>query len=209
MTTVTIIGAPQSNYVWGTRLALGFKGVAHELQPAAPHSDEVNAIHPLGKIPVMRHGDVTLAESFAICSYVDATFDGPELVPADAAARGRVLQWWSLLITAAEPLLVRQYLFGYLFPGTADGSPNRAQIDAALPDVERYLDILQTGLGEGGFSEDSPSIADAFLLPVLYYTRRCPEGAEAMKARPALSAYLERWLEADTVAATVPPPPAD
>ncbi len=207
MTTVTIIGAPQSNYVWGTRLALAFKGVPYELLPAPPHSDDVCAIHPLGKIPVMRHGEVTLAESFAICSYLDATFDGPQLVPADAAARGRVLQWWSILVTAIEPVLIRQYLFGYFFPGTEDGSPNRAQIDAALPDVERFLDVLQTGLGEGGFSETDPSIADAFLLPVLYYTRQCPEGAEAMKGRPALTAYLERWLAADTVAGTVPPPP--
>ena len=31
--------------------------------PIARHTPEVDAIHPFGKIPAMRHGDVTLFES--------------------------------------------------------------------------------------------------------------------------------------------------
>ena len=52
------------------------------------------ARHPYGRIPAMRHGDVELFESTAICAYVNGAFDGPSLVPgeymelelADAAA---------------------------------------------------------------------------------------------------------------------------
>jgi len=58
-----IIGATRSNYVWACRIACAEKGVPYKLIEARPHSPEVDAIHPLGKIPAMRHGEVTLAES--------------------------------------------------------------------------------------------------------------------------------------------------
>jgi glutathione S-transferase len=67
MSELQIIGAPQSNYVWVVRIACHEKGVPYTLVPVMPHTPEVDAIHPLGKIPVLRHGNVTLAESRAIC----------------------------------------------------------------------------------------------------------------------------------------------
>jgi glutathione S-transferase len=63
-----IIGAPQSNYVWVVRIACHEKGVPYTLVPVMPHTPDVDAIHPLGKIPALRHGNVRIAESRAICS---------------------------------------------------------------------------------------------------------------------------------------------
>src|SRR5215468_4257307 len=74
MAELQIIGAPQSNYVCVARIACHEKGVPYTLVPARPHSPEVDAIHPFGKIPVMRHGDLTLCESRSICYYVDHAF---------------------------------------------------------------------------------------------------------------------------------------
>jgi glutathione S-transferase len=71
MAKIQIIGVPQSNYVWVVRMACEEKGVPYDLVPARPHSPEVDAIHPLGKIPAMRHGDIALCESKAIASYID------------------------------------------------------------------------------------------------------------------------------------------
>ena len=84
MPELEIIGAPQSNFVWVCRIAAAEKGLAVKLDPARPHTPVVDAIHPSGKIPVMRHGDVTLFESRAICAYIDKAFPGPSLIPADA-----------------------------------------------------------------------------------------------------------------------------
>ena len=84
MATLEITGAAQSNLVRSTRIACMEKGVPYTLTPARPHTPEVDAINPLGKkIPVMRHGDVTLCESTGICVYIDRTFDGPALIPRD------------------------------------------------------------------------------------------------------------------------------
>lgn len=83
MPELQLIGGPQSPYVWVCRLALAEKRVAYSLIPVMPHTPEVDAIHPFGKIPVLRHGEVRLCESRAICFYIDRVFDGPPLVPTD------------------------------------------------------------------------------------------------------------------------------
>ena len=76
MATLEIIGAPQSNFVRTTRIACMEEDVPYTLNPARPHTPDADAIHPFGKIPVMRHGDVTLCESTGICVYIDRAFDG-------------------------------------------------------------------------------------------------------------------------------------
>jgi len=81
MAQLEIIGVPQSNYVWAVRMVCAEKGVPYEHNPVRPHSPDVDAVHPFGKVPVMRHGDVTLCESKAIATYIDRVFDGPKVIP--------------------------------------------------------------------------------------------------------------------------------
>ena len=63
MAALQIIGIPQSTYTRVVRMVAHEKGAAYEFVVARPHTPEVQAIHPAGKIPVMRHGDRTLFES--------------------------------------------------------------------------------------------------------------------------------------------------
>ena len=83
MAELEIIGLPLSNYVWTCRIAAAEKGVSYKLTPARPHSPEIDCIHPFGKMPAMRHGEFELFELKAICSYIDAAFPGPPLIPRD------------------------------------------------------------------------------------------------------------------------------
>src|ERR1700733_2563568 len=83
VTTPEIIGVPGSIFVRTARIACVEKGVAYTLTPVRPHSPEASAIHPFGKIPAFRHGELTLCESRAICCYLDMAFPGPPLVPRD------------------------------------------------------------------------------------------------------------------------------
>ena len=207
MPDLEIIGLPQSNYVWTCRIVCGEKGAPYTLIDALPHSPEVNAIHPFGKIPVMRHSDVTLYESAAICTYVDRLFGGTPLVPAMPHLAAQVEQWVSVINTQIDPLLVRQYLVGYFFPGTPDGSPNRAKIDAALPQMEKYFDVIDRGVGKTGFLVASAfSIADATLIPILYYLTKAPESKAMIDKTRNINAYLKKMLERKSVAETMPPP---
>ncbi|HME27020.1 MAG TPA: glutathione S-transferase family protein [Acetobacteraceae bacterium] len=207
MATIEIIGAPQSNFVRTVRIACMEKGVPYTLTPARPHSPEVDAIHPFGKIPVMRHGDLALSESKAIGSYIDLAFDGPPLIPRDPAGAARTEQWISLINTGIDPVLVRQYLLAYFFSGLPDGAPDRAKIDAALPKMREMFAVLDRELGTSAYlAGDSFTLADAFLLPIIHYMRLMPESSELVKASPNVAAWFDRVVARPSGSETVPPP---
>ena len=208
MNPVEIRGLPQSNYVWATRIALTEKGVPYELVTAAPHSAELNAIHPLGKMPVMRHGDVTLFESNAILTYIDKAFPGPALAPTDALGAAQVQQWISLVNTAVDPAIVRAYILAYIFPSGPDKKPDRARIDAALPNIEKMLDILDKAVAKTGYLVgNSFTLADINLIPIVAGASRFPESSAALAKRGHLMKYLQTQMARSSVQATIPPAP--
>ena len=98
MADIKLYGFAPSSYTWTTRLAAEEKGITHELLPIEFGSDDHKALHPFAKIPIMDHGDNRLYETSAICRYIDETFDGPALQPADAFGRAEVDQWNSSLV---------------------------------------------------------------------------------------------------------------
>jgi glutathione S-transferase len=206
MPELELIGGPQSNYVWTCRIALAEKGVPYTLTATMPHTPVADATHPLGKIPSMRHGDLTLAESRAICLYIDRAFSGPPLVPADAVAAAQAEQWISIINTAIQPA-VSQYLSGYFFPGTSDGSPNRVRIAEALPKVEPHFALLGRTVAKTGYlAAGTFTLADMTMMPMLYYLSKVPESAAMLNRSASLKTYFERHLARASVRQTVPPP---
>jgi len=207
MPQLQIIGAPQSNYVRVCRIAAREKGVPYELVPVMPHTPEVDAIHPFGKIPVMRHGDVTLGESRAICCYIDHAFEGPPLVPRDTAAGARTEQWLSIVNTHFDPCAVRQYLGGYFFPRTPDGKPDRARIEAQLGTMEAQIGVLDQAVQRTGHLVGSGfTLADINLLPILFYLEKLPESGAMLARAKNLTAYYQRHSTRPSLVATEPPP---
>ena len=71
------------------------------------------AVNPLGKIPALRDGELTLTESMAIVQYVADKFPQAALVPDDPAARAEVNRWVYYAVTEVEPHLwaVAQHRF--------------------------------------------------------------------------------------------------
>jgi glutathione S-transferase len=209
MPTPEIIGAPQSNFVRTVRIACEEKGVKYTLTPARPHSSEADAIHPLGKIPAFRHDGVELCESKAISTYIDAAFQGPALIPRDPAGAARCEQWISLVNTAIDPLLMRQYLGAYFFSGLPDGAPDRARIEAALPKMREMFALLNKALSARPYlAGESFTLADAFLLPIIDYMRTMQESQEMLAASPHVQAWFDRVMARLSAKETAPPPPS-
>ena len=206
MSDLEIIGAPQSTFVRSVRIACEEKGVPYRLTPARPHSPEVDAIHPLGKIPVMKHGTFALFESRAIVAYVDRAFPGPRLFPDDARECALIEQWVSIANTAIIPK-ANAYLQGYFFSRAADGRPDRGAIEALWPEVRAHMDLLDEAVKATGHLVASQfTYADMNLLPVLAYLRRCPESSAALAESGALGGYFVRHSQRASVKATEPPP---
>ncbi len=208
MAKVELIGLPASTYTRVARMACEEKGVPYELITAMPHAPEVSAIHPFGKIPVMRYGDFTLGESKAIATYLDRAFDGPALFPSDPRDLALAEEWVSLVNTVMDQTMIRTYLFAYVFPKTADHKPDRAAIDGVAAALRAQIELLDKAIAKTGYLAGKQfSFADINLMPILFYVRQFPEGGEAIAAASHLAAYYERNAARPAFKNTMPPPP--
>jgi glutathione S-transferase len=205
MADCELIGFPQSSFTWTARIALEEMGVPYRLVPAAPHTPEVEACNPSGRVPAFRHGDLRFGESRAIIGYAERALGGKSLLPADPAKAAVTEQWVSVIMTAMDPVFIRQYLFAYLFPKTADKSPDRAAIDAAVPKMNAQLDRLEAAIKAGEIGGPTFTLADAYLVPVMFYANSFPEGKAAIDAHPAVAAWLADRMARPSVQATLPP----
>jgi glutathione S-transferase len=205
MAALEIIGVPQSNYVWAVRMVCEEKGVPYELNPARPHTADVDAIHPFGKVPVMRHGDLELCESKAIATYIDRTFGGPKVIPEDPKAAARVEQWVSLGNVEFDKVMIRQYVVGYAFP-KEPGKPDMTAIGEAAQRMKPQVEVLDRAVAKTGYlAGDAFTFADINILPMLFYVNRFEEGKGLLAGAKNLSAYMERHFARESFKKSTPP----
>ena len=206
MATPEIIGSIRSTYTRTACMVCQEKGIEYVLTERPLHAPEILAIHPFGKMPVLRHGDLVLCESKAIATYLDRAFGGAALIPSDPRLAGLTEQWVSLINTAIDPLLVRRYLLAYAAPKTADGKPDRALIEALLPDVRAQLALLDDAVAATNhLVGDRFTLADVYLLPMLHYLKLLPESGSLLSSSTALGRYLETHAARPSYVRTVPP----
>jgi GST-like protein len=84
---------------------VGYDSVYLDLLSFDQHKPDYLAINPNGTIPALKHGDHVLIESTPMMEYIDATFDGPPLRPADAAGRWRMRMWMRFIDNYMGPSL--------------------------------------------------------------------------------------------------------
>jgi glutathione S-transferase len=206
MTKPEIIGSARSTYTQAVRMVCEEKGIDHVLTETMRGAPELFAIHPFGKMPVLRHGDFELCESKAIATYLDRSFGGPQLIPSDPRLAALTEQWVSLVNTVIDRTLIRTYLYAYIAPKAA-GAPDREAIEAVMPALREQLEILDRAVAETGYLVgDSFTFADINLLPILGRLRLAPEGAQALMAAAHLTCYYETHAGRPSFSRTVPPP---
>jgi glutathione S-transferase len=206
MPKLEIIGSARSTYTWAVCMVCEEKGIDYVLTETPLRAPELLAIHPFGKMPVLRHGDVELFESKAIATYLDRSFPAPWLFPSEPRLAGLAEQWISLVNTVIDRTLIRTYVFIYLAARISDGTPDRAAIDAVMPAVREQLAVLDRAVAATGYlAGDQFTFADINLMPILYRLRQFPEGAEALAATPNLAGYYDRHAARPSFMRTIPP----
>jgi glutathione S-transferase len=159
----------------------------------------------LGKVPVMRHGDIELCESKAIATYIDRVFDGPKVIPEDPKAAAQVEQWVSIGNAEFDKVMIRQYVVGYAFP-KEPGKPDMKAIGEAAEKMKPQIAVLDRAVASGHLVGDGFTLADINILPMLFYVSRFPEGAALLEGTRNLKGYLERHATRDSFKKTAPPP---
>jgi glutathione S-transferase len=181
-------GCRFSTFSWRTRLALHHKGLAFDVHPVSVSDKGTIAFSGQNKVPVLRHDDRIIADSWAIALHLEREF--PDRASLFGGPVGETLtHFFNLwadreLVPALVPYLMRDVLDCV---DEADAAHLRAQIEgifkksleqlsgereSALPAFRRKLQPVRKVLqGRTFLGGDEPAYADYILFGVLQWAR--------------------------------------
>ena len=83
-------GVHGSPYVRKVLITLELKGLEYEMVTQMPFigDEDYKKLNPLGKIPTLVDGDLTLGDSKVICRYLESAYPDVPFYPADLADEG-------------------------------------------------------------------------------------------------------------------------
>ena len=174
--------------------------------PGQPGPDFL-AASPLRKMPALRDGDFTLADSSAIVHYLEAKQPEPALIPREAELRGRTIwfeEYADTVLTACGAKMFFNRIVSPLFfkrPGDLDAA-NKAEQEEFPP----ILDYLQNVVPDaGGFLVgDQLTLADIAIASPFANLRHlgCAKDSErhgrvyayvdSILSRPSFAPWIER-----------------
>ena len=145
---------------------------------------ELEAVHPLGKSPVIEDGDLKIAESGAIVDYLIRKYGGGRLAPrGDGAEHETYLEWLHYAEGSAMlPLMLQLYVMRL---GDA-GAPLKDRIDS---ETANHLGYIEGALKSREFLiGDTLTGADVQLS----FVGEVARAFGRLGAYPALTAWVER-----------------
>ena len=160
---------------------------------------ELRSLHPLGKLPVIVDGDVTLAESGAIVAFILERYGQGRLVPPEGTPeRLRYTYWLHYAEGSAMTPLLLKLIFDHIETGPVPffvrpvvrGLARRVKQILAQPEIDRHLDFLEAELGRGTWFAGEELTGADILLSFPLQIAAAHAGLDA--SRPRLVAFLER-----------------
>src|SRR6516164_2739900 len=115
MLTIYHLEAPRSGrIIWlAEELGLEYKLETFKRTPQRMAPPEYKALHPLGRSPVIKDGELVLAESGAIFEYILDRHGGGRLVPERSSAdHAQYLYWLHFAEGTLMPHFIGLYLMG-------------------------------------------------------------------------------------------------
>jgi len=195
--TLTVYGVPLSPFVRKVRLCLRQKGLEYQLETVMPFTPPqwYLAINPLGRIPALKDGDCTLADSSVICQYLEEAYpDTPALYAGNAQERGRVRWLEKYADYELAPLTTFTVFRNRILKPTAGQACNEEAVQAALQQkLPPHFDYLEQQLGQQEFfAGNQLSMAD---IAVACQLINMAHGGEQLDAQrwPDLAAHHARW----------------
>ena len=183
---ITLYGTELSGHAHRVVLLLRMLGLPYRFV-AAPvevrRSEDFLKLNPLGQIPVLQDGSLTLADSNAIMVYLVKRYEpGSAWLPEEPVAASQVQRWLS--IAAGE------VMYGTAISrGIAQwNAPWDRKIAERIS--ERLLRFMDGHLaGRTYLAAGHPTIAD---LACYSYVAHAPEGGISLDPYPAVRAWLRR-----------------
>ena len=161
-----IYGVPLSVHTRKTIITAMLKGIDYKLDvviPIIPENRPANwsTLSPTGLIPVLQDDGYTLADSSAICQYLEKKQPSPPVLPGDPKGYGRAL-WFdayaggTLFRQVVHPLFHQKVVA----PNICKEPSNAAAIDEVLNRVPGIFGYLEGEIGGKFLVGDALTLAD-------------------------------------------------
>jgi glutathione S-transferase len=203
-----LYGSSLSPFVRKALVFASEKGIELEVRPTgiADPDPQFRAASPFGKMPALADGDYKLADSSAICHYIEAAHPAPALIPAEPKARGRTSWFDEFADTILFACGARMFFNRIVAPLFLKREGDAAAADAAeREELPPILDYLEGVVPDAGFLVGEAltladiAVASPFVnlrhMAVDWDAERHPRtGAyvEAILARPSFAGLIER-----------------
>jgi glutathione S-transferase len=167
---IKIYGVHGSPFVRKVVVALDYKEIPYELVPQMPFSGDRDylKINPLGKVPTLVDGELTLGDSKVICRYLESAYPEPHLYPTGIAERA-MTDWYEDLCGGrvaelAAGIFFQRFMRPFAFKQEPDEELVAKIIDRDLPPMLDYLEsqLPAEGFVFGDFGMADLSIASPF-----------------------------------------------
>jgi glutathione S-transferase len=196
---ITIYGIPLSVHARKPIVTAIAKNIAHKVEPVVPFDPPANwcSLSPTGLIPAMQDGAFSLAESSAICLYLERKQPTPAILPADDEAYSRTMFFegyagW-MFRCLVQPLFFQQAMNPIIFKGKTDQDVVDGLLRDQRPKVFSYLESQMNGKFLVGASLSLADIAIVSNLINYHYLGHAIDRGEY----PKLASYAEGILALD------------
>ncbi|WP_299294215.1 glutathione S-transferase family protein [uncultured Tateyamaria sp.] len=169
---LTIHGRATSSNVQAVMWAVAELGLAHERRDVGgafggTDTDAFRAMNPMGRVPVLQDGDVTMFESQAILRYVAARYGTGAFWPEGAVARAPVDQWMEWAKTAVAPAVV--YKVFWQLVRTAKADRDHATLAEGVAEAKALMQVAEAQIAQHGWlAGPEMSLADIAFGTSLY-----------------------------------------
>jgi glutathione S-transferase len=143
------------------------------------------AINPMGKVPALRHGDVVVTETAAICAYLADAFPQARLAPPPGdRLRGPYYRWLFFTAGPVEAAVSNKAL-GFVVPPERERMMGYGRVDTVLDTLEAAV------------SRSEHLVGDCFSAADLYVGSHLGFGMMfgTIEKRPAFQRYWQRLSE--------------
>lgn len=147
---------------------------------------------PFGKVPTLKHNELVLTESAAICLHLADAFPDHDLMPkVGTPERSEAMRWLMFLTNTVQPAFLR-----FFYPARHTTDPNGAAVvqAAAVIELTALRDEVAKKLGSGPFVlGEAFSVADVYLAMLSSWGDEI-EGDATWWSVPALAAHYNAVL---------------
>lgn len=199
-----ILGRATSSNVQAVMWLVAELELAHNRQDyggafGGTDSADFLAMNPMGRVPVLRDGDVTLFESQAILRYLAARYGSPAFWPDDPDQRAPVDQWMEWAKVNIYPVLTYKVFWQLIRTTAADR--DHALIAEGAEELASLMAIAETQIAKQGWlASDHMTLADISFGTHLYRYFNIPFERGDF---PALEDYYHRLTTRPAYAAHV------